>query len=140
MASEQQVKDYLAYWFQLGKKIIVEGKNKQELLPKPVISSDRYSSEFEAIWQQIIKDGGKNWHLEGTTQTIAQLLSADWEIADCPRCSMVVPLKNLGIQLEACPCNDLPNWPNLDIPQPRLPIDNNYYLIKLQQRLREKSK
>jgi hypothetical protein len=53
MASEQEVRQYLAYWFQLGKKVLI--RNGQEsLLPQPVIQGDRYSQAFEDCWQQIL--------------------------------------------------------------------------------------
>lgn len=35
MATKQEVKEYLAYWFQLGKKVVV-GNGKATFLPQPV--------------------------------------------------------------------------------------------------------
>jgi hypothetical protein len=135
MASEQEVKEYLAYWFQLGKKLILDKGVKQELLPQPVISGEQYSQQFENIWHQIIQKDEKNWYLEGTSQTIAELLSPLWEISDCARCGMPVAMINLGLTADGCPCKDLPNWPNTELPQPRSPVSNNQHLTKLQERL-----
>ena len=46
MASEQQVKRYICYWFQLGKRIIMNN-GALTLLPQRVIEGERYSQEFE---------------------------------------------------------------------------------------------
>jgi hypothetical protein len=53
MASESEVRTYIAYWFQLGKKVLIRN-GSEALLPKSVIAGDRYSSEFEDCWQKII--------------------------------------------------------------------------------------
>ena len=53
MASENQVREYIAYWFQLGKKVLIRN-GSEALLPQPVITGDRYSHEFEECWQKII--------------------------------------------------------------------------------------
>jgi hypothetical protein len=65
MASEQQVKRYLAYWFQLGKKVVIRNGNSA-LSPQPVMTGDRYSDEFESIWQQILSPDSGDCYLEGT--------------------------------------------------------------------------
>ncbi|AFZ35419.1 hypothetical protein Sta7437_1863 [Stanieria cyanosphaera PCC 7437] len=135
MASKQEVKMYLAYWFQLGKKIILNKGIKQELLPQPVISGERYSQQFENVWHQITQEDGQNWYLEGTSQTIAELFSSTWEITDCARCGMPVAIVNLGLTSDSCPCKDLPSWPNSELPQPRSPVVNHQHLTKLQERL-----
>lgn len=133
MASSEQVKQYLAYWFQLGKRLIFD--QGQSVLPQPVIEGDRYSSEFEACWQQILASGGKNCHLEGTIQTIGELLSEKWELVGCARCGLPVPMLNLGVHSGPCPCFDLPTWPNTDLPQPRLPVDSRSQLDQIRARL-----
>jgi hypothetical protein len=51
MASENQVKKYIAYWFQLGKKVLIRN-GSEALLPKSVIVGDLYSPEFEDCWQK----------------------------------------------------------------------------------------
>jgi hypothetical protein len=136
MASEQQVKTYLAYWFQLGKHLCWNNSQKQ-LLPQPVIRGDCYSSEFEACWQKIMAEEGKNCYLEGTDATIDQLLSSEWNIESCVRCSMPVPMVDLGIQPLECPCNDLDSWPNTELPQPRLPVNSITRLQGIHSRLNQ---
>ncbi|MBW4522526.1 MAG: hypothetical protein KME16_22975 [Scytolyngbya sp. HA4215-MV1] len=136
MASEQQVKQYLAYWFQLGKKIVLNN-GQSALLPQPVIQGNFYSPEFDACWQQIQSADTGDCYLEGTAQTIAELLSPAWEITPCSRCSMPVPVKMVGMTPPECPCFDLPGWPNLEIPTPRAPINTQQLLSKIRDRLRQ---
>lgn len=138
MASEEKVKSYLAQWFHLGKKVIF-GKTQEAICPDPVIVMDHYSSVFETYWQKILAVNGKDFYLEGTDQTIAELLSSQWEIHSCSRCKMPVPLKERGIPSVSCPCSDLSTWPNLDIPIPHSPINNKAHLHKLQLRLNHNS-
>jgi hypothetical protein len=133
MASEQQVKKYLAYWFQLGKKVLLNNGHKK-VFPKTVIEGNSYSEEFERCWQQILKSGSDSY-LEGTSQNIKQLLTENWEISPCARCDMPIPMIQLGIQSVDCPCSDLPNWPNQELPKPRSPVDSANHLIGLQERL-----
>lgn len=132
MASEQKVKQYLAYWFQLGKKVLTP--NGQTILPQPVIQGDRYSQEFEDCWRHILAASGDS-HLEGTEQSIAQLLTPAWELADCARCSMPVPVRSVGIASLFCPCNDLATWPNTEIPAPRSPVNSQAQLTDIRDRL-----
>lgn len=139
MASQDQVKQYLAYWFQLGKKVLI--KNGQEaLLPQPVIQGNRYSTEFEECWQQLVSPTSKDCYLEGTQQTIAELLSPAWEINPCARCEMPVPVPNLGMPALTCPCIDLPTWPDTEMPQPRSPINTQSQLIQIRDRLMQAGK
>ena len=137
MASQPQVKTYLAYWFQLGKKVIVP-RTAKELLPQPVIRGNRYSQEFENCWQSIIANQGKDCYLEGTNQTIAELLTSAWEIIPCARCDMPVPIVDLGAQPIECPCSDLLSWPNSELPQPRSPVNNSVQINKIYTRLAKK--
>lgn len=130
----EQVKRYLAYWFQLGKRV-VSGDGSEALLPQPVFESDRYSPEFERCWQHILESEKKNFYLEGTEQSIRELLSPLWEVASCARCEMPVPIKKLGAQSLSCPCSDLPDWPNTELPQPRSPVDSRTHLNRLRDRL-----
>ena len=106
MASPDQVRRYLAYWFQLGKKLIVRN-GQSEILPCPALWGDRYSPEFEACWQQVIADSGQHYHLEGTSQTVADLLGSAWEIESCAWREMPVPMPDLGLLSANCPCTDL---------------------------------
>lgn len=137
MASQQQVKTYLAYWFQLGKKIL--WRNVEQKIPQPIIKGDRFSEEFESCWQKILAAEGKDYYLAGTSKTIEELLSSKWDIIDCARCNMPVPMVELGLQSLDCPCNDLDTWPNLELPQPRSPVDSQEKLRAIQERLSSKS-
>lgn len=132
MASPDQVKQYLAYWFQLGKRLNLE--QDRSVLP-PVFTENHYSPAFEACWQQVLQVGGRDCYLDGTTQSLEELFSPRWDISDCARCSMPVPILNLGVWTTACPCFDLPTWPNTDLPQPRSAIDNHTQLSKIRERL-----
>jgi hypothetical protein len=133
MASEQQVKKYLAYWFQLGKQILLRN-GQEKLLPKIIIQGHRYSEEFESCWQSILQSAGE-CYLEGTAQSVKDLLSPRWEISPCARCDMPIPIIQLGIQSDLCPCNDLANWPNQELPKPRSPVDSSVHLSNIQFRL-----
>ena len=138
MASEQEVKQYLAYWFQLGKKVYV--RNGQDALqPTSILNNhgngNGYSYEFEACWQQIRIAGMGNCYLEGTNQTLAEMLTQQWEISACARCEMPVPVQSAGIPDPACPCDDLPTWPNTELPQPRSPIASQSHLLGIRDRL-----
>lgn len=139
MASEQQVKTYLAYWFQLGKHL-QWGNGREQLLSQPIINGHRYSQEFEACWQQIMATKGKDCYLEGTNQTVDELLSSTWNIESCARCGMPVPEIDLGIQPLSCPCNDLDNWPNQQLPQPRSPVNSVARLQGIKSRLNNQAK
>jgi hypothetical protein len=134
MASQHQIRQYLAYWFQLGKQVFLNN-GCEALLPQPVIQGDRYSPEFESCWQRIMSPASGDCYLEGTDQTIQELLSSVWEINPCARCEMPVPVRSQGIPTLSCPCIDLPFWPNLDIPQPRSPINSHAQLMQIRDRL-----
>ncbi|MBF2057654.1 MAG: hypothetical protein IGQ45_10665 [Cyanobacterium sp. T60_A2020_053] len=134
MASATAVKKYLAYWFQLQKPVIMTRQNKA-ILPQKVIVGSRYSLEFERCWDLVSNPDTGDCHVEGTVQTIQQLLSPKWEINDCARCQMPVPIIEVGIQDSDCVCSDLENWPNNEIPYPRAPIDNSQALTKIHSRL-----
>jgi hypothetical protein len=136
MASEQQVRQYLAYWFQLGKRVAI-GNGREFLLPKPVIAGDRYSDEFEDCWQRVISPDAGDCYLEGTSQTIAELLSPAWQINPCARCSMPVPMATVGMPPLDCPCSDLDNWPDNQALQPRPPVSSQVLLSRLRDRLRQ---
>ncbi|MDB9319709.1 hypothetical protein [Nodularia spumigena] len=134
MATKQEVKEYLAYWFQLGKKVVV-GNGKATFLPQPVLKGDRYSVEFEECWQTILCHTTGDCYLEGTDETIRELLTPAWEVSACGRCQMPVPMRSLGMPALLCPCNDLPNWPNTELPAPRSPISNQEQLMVIRERL-----
>ena len=134
MASVEQVKCYLAQWFHLGKKVIV-GKTKEAICPNPVIVGDHYSSLFEDYWQEIFSVYSADCYLEGTQETIKELLSYNWDINSCYRCQMLIPIKEKGLPNLYCPCFDLSTWPNLNLPIPHSPINNKNYLYNLKLRL-----
>ena len=136
MASQHQIRQYLAYWFQLGKPVLV--KNGQaKIRPEPVIEGEHYSQEFETCWELILSPESGDCYLEGTSETIEQLLSPEWEVNPCCRCNMPVPLRKRGLPPLCCPCFDLPGWPDLDQVQPRHPISNEVYLLDICHRLRQ---
>lgn len=134
MASEQDVKKYLAYWFQAGKCVALKG-GKESYCPKTVLQGDRYSKEFEDCWNHLLDPASGDCYLEGTTQTINQLLSPIWDISPCARCDMPIPMLVLGVPPTGCPCSDLPNWPNDEIPQPRSPVSTPDHLVQIRDRL-----
>ncbi|MDJ0649937.1 MAG: hypothetical protein QNJ60_14680 [Xenococcaceae cyanobacterium MO_188.B19] len=134
MASTQNVRLYLAYWFQLGKKLVL-GNGEEILLPNPVMEGDSYSRQFEECWDKISQLEGKNCYLEGTDYTIDSLLSSAWDIYPCARCDMPIAIVESGLPSILCPCNDLINWPNLDLPLPRSPVNTKNHLTRLKNRL-----
>ena len=79
MASKQAVKQYLAYWFQLGKKVVI-GSNGKAILPQPIMQGGGYSQEFENCWQQITSPDAGESYLEGTAETINELLTDTWQV------------------------------------------------------------
>jgi hypothetical protein len=133
MASSQQVRQYIAYWFQLGKGVVLEN-GRRTVLPRPVLAGSTYSDAFEKCWQEILAAGG-NGYLEGTQPLIAELLTPAWDIDPCARCAMPVPIKTLGLTSLECPCIDIPTWPNTDIPQPRAPVETQRRLAQIRDRL-----
>jgi len=134
MASPEQVKSYLAHWFQLGKKVKIDN-TKEEFFSNSVIQGDRYSPEFEQCWEQISTSDLGKCYLEGTSQTLSDLLQPTWEINPCARCAMPVPILSVGIQTPACVCADLPLWPDTELPPPRSPMDSRDRLGDIRDRL-----
>jgi hypothetical protein len=135
MASSQQVRAYLAYWFQLGKPVVFQ-RSQSRCLPNPIFYHDNYSAEFEDCWQQLQAVGGQDCYLAGTDQTIAELLSPQWEINNCARCVMPVPMAIGPIaDSQTCPCHDLPSWPNTDAPAPRAAVNSGQQLGRIRDRL-----
>ncbi len=132
MASKTEVKKYLAHWFQLGKKVFINN-GAASLQPQKVVDGESYSDDFEECWQKVISPSSGECYLEGTQQTIAELLSPEWDMVSCSRCDMPVPLR-LGMP-KLCPCNDLPNWPNTELPPPREPVRSHLQLTKIRDRL-----
>lgn len=137
MTSAQEVRQYLAYWFQLGKRVLI--RNGQEsLLPQPVFQGDRYSQAFENCWQLLTSPDSGDCYLEGTQETIAELLTSEWVINPCARCSMPVPVRDVGMPPLSCPCNDLSNWPNTELPPPRSAVNSQAQLMDIRDRLQNR--
>jgi hypothetical protein len=134
MASESEVKKYIACWMQLGKKVWTKA-GQSFCLVHQVLERDRYSPEFDACWAQILDLDSGDCYLEGTSVTVQNLLSPAWEILDCPRCDMPVSMSIVELPSVNCPCNDLPNWPNTELPLPRAPINSQERLSMLQKHL-----
>jgi hypothetical protein len=136
MASQEQVKKYLAHWFQLGKGVIFP-KRQETLRPQRIFEGNNYSPEFEQCWQKILFTDA-DCYLEGTEQTIQQLLSPAWDIIDCPRCELPIPMAVAGVTDSVCTCFDLSGWPNNELPSPRFPVDTINHLHRLRERLKDK--
>jgi hypothetical protein len=134
MASLLQVKQYLAHWFQLGRRVYLKNGNVA-LLPSKIFHGLNYTTEFELCWELVLSPQSGDCYLEGTSQTIADLLTPSWEIADCSRCQMPVPMRVAGIPIGGCPCETLPNWPNNELPAPISPARLESKLIDLHDRL-----
>jgi hypothetical protein len=134
MALESEVREYIAYWFQLGKQVLIRN-GSEALRPKSVIAGDRYSREFEECWQKMISPASGDCYLQGTDETIAQMLTPTWEIEPCARCAMPVAFRQNGMPPLSCPCQDLANWPDTELPQPRSPVSTNAHLSCLCDRL-----
>lgn len=135
MAELEKVKKYIAYWFQLGKKIVIPSQNTT-ILPSRILNAHGYSHEFEKCWELVTDNKTGDCYLEGTSQTIQELLSSKWEISECARCSMPIPMIDLGIQSSGCICNDMENWPNNQLPSPRQPVDNQVSLKRISDSLK----
>lgn len=134
MASEHQIRQYLAYWLQLGKKVVVNN-GQETLLPNPVLEGDRYSKQFEECWQKILDPNSGDCYLEGTEETIKELLTPAWEMMICARCPMPLPVRVQGMPAAVCPCHNILNWPNTELPLPRPPISSQNHLTLIRNRL-----
>jgi len=133
MASVQKVQSFLAYWFQLGKPVVLQHRNTT-CLPTPVFQGAQLSPAFQACWQQIMEHPEHSF-LAGTDENLAELLSDEWDIEGCARCTMPLPMPVRGVKLSPCPCADLPTWPNDDVPPPRAAVCNHTQLDDIRQRL-----
>ena len=131
----EEIKCYIAHWFQLGKRVY-SSKTQTFLLHQSVIEVGKYSEEFEDCWQYILSPESGDCYLEGTEQTVTELLSSDWEVIPCSLCEMPIPVRIAGKGQVSCPCNDLPGWPNLDLPLPRSPVNSGESLNQIQERLK----
>jgi hypothetical protein len=145
MATPLQVKQYLAAWFQMGKAVVAPRHKAGRVFTSRVMVPDIdhnlvYSPEFEQCWADItVAVGAPGYlgdsYLEGTSQTIQELLSNDWDIDDCARCGMQVSMKSLGFSDSTCPCSDMPGMPNDTTIQPAAPRNNQKMLGQVRDRL-----
>lgn len=135
MASQDQVRNFLAHWFQLGKPVVL-AEGRGACLPDPIFQNGSYSPSFEDCWHRIMVTSGQDCYLQGTGQSIAAMLSPAWDVTPCARCEMPIAIPTAGTMTELCPCNDLATWPNTEAPMPRTAVDNQQHLTDLRQRLR----
>lgn len=133
MANATEVKEYLGYWFQLGKGVVFP-KSQVIVLPEPIFTQQYFSAAFEACWQRILTSP-EDCYLEGTEQSLQDLLTPEWEIISCARCALPIPTSRSHIPSCLCPCVDLESWPNSELPQPRLPLNRVLSLRKIHSRL-----
>jgi len=127
MATSIEVKEYLAKWLQMGKKVSINDAEIQ--LPK-VINGEHYSPEFEQLWEQSQRAIS---YLEGTNQTIQDLLKPEWEIINCTTCELPVPILSIGYPgVQSCVCDDNPNLYTI---APRSPVKSSTYLQNISDRL-----
>jgi hypothetical protein len=136
MASQEQVRDFLAHWFLLGKPVML-AYGTSECLPVPVYCKEHFSFAFEDCWQQIMATGGEGCYLKGTVQTIAMMLTPAWDMTPCARCKLPIPMPTLGMTTLPCPCNDLMSWPNQELPMPRTAVNDGCHLDAIQRRLEQ---
>jgi hypothetical protein len=134
MASQEQVRNFLAHWFQLGKPVVL-AEQRGECLPDPIFHNGDYSQSFEDCWHRIMVTSGQDCYLQGTTQSIAAMLSPAWDMTPCARCEMPLAIPIAGSMNYPCPCSDLMSWPNTEVPTPRTAISNDAHLRELRQRL-----
>lgn len=135
-ATDLQVKEYLAHWFQLGKKL-VNLKSGETLLPPSIYQNGKYSSEFEQCWQYATQKDTGNFYLEGMPQSLQDLFSSEWELVPCARCELPIPMRQAGNQSLVCPCHDIDSWPNNELPKPRTAVNSRNHLTKLGDRLQQ---
>ncbi len=138
MASRTLVKTYLAQWMQMGKSVHLPQQNKEVHIHK-IIQGEKYSPVFNMLWEEISTAKAQEAYLKGTSQTISDLLSNQWEIIPCARCSLLVPCLDMGARVPiSCPCDDLIGHPNLESVAPHQPVKTLLHLDSLCDRLTQK--
>jgi hypothetical protein len=132
MATPTEVKNYLAQWLQLGKKISFKD---QAIGTTNILRGDGYSAEFEQIWAEVTAEPDKAY-LEGTDESISTLLDNRWDMLSCVRCGMLAPTIAIGPRATpACPCADIELWPNLETISPRSPVSSQDRLHQIRDRI-----
>ncbi|HAN45506.1 MAG TPA: hypothetical protein DCQ32_03035 [Cyanobacteria bacterium UBA8156] len=131
------VKAYVAQWLQLGKRLELPGRSTSAAIAETV-AGERYTANFENLWYSILHVELGNVYLLGTDVKIADLLTGTWELHECARCGLPVPLPPLGqAQVGPCVCADLSTWPNAETVPPHPPIASSVHLQGLRQRMEE---
>ncbi|NJN30594.1 MAG: hypothetical protein HC824_09325 [Synechococcales cyanobacterium RM1_1_8] len=134
MASQVQIRRYLALWFQLGKSVHIDG-NAQAYCPTNAIQGNDYSPEFEACWQIFVQAGLHHCHLDDVTPSLGDLTESAWDLHTCARCSMPIAQRVAGMASLDCPCSNQTNWPVLELPAPQAPQDWSQRIRAIGQRL-----
>jgi hypothetical protein len=137
MASTSEVRDYFTYWLQLDKGLILDGIRVK---PMAVVAMDgvngnRLSGDFEAMWERALRSP-REAYLEGTEISLAELLTGQWEMVLCPRCPMPMPMRVGAFTDTACPCHEMPMYPNTETIMPHLPVSTPDRLGMLRDRLK----
>jgi len=133
------VKAYVAQWLQLGKRLELPGRSTTVAIAETV-AGEKYTVNFESLWHSILHVELGNVYLSGTDVKIADLLAGKWDLHECARCGLPVPLPPLGqAQTGPCVCGDLSTWPNAETVPPHPPIASGVYLQGLRQRLEQGS-
>jgi hypothetical protein len=100
----------------------------------------QFSLDFEICWAEILSQP-QRYYLEGTEESVADLLSGKWDIINCARCTMLIPITNQGVvSLGPCPCADLSGWPNFETLPPRLQSEEDVNVARLNQILERLSR
>jgi hypothetical protein len=137
MASTAELRDYFAYWLQLDKGLVLDGVQVEPIavIQQDTLRGDRLSSAFEDLWARALRSPQKTY-LDGTSVSLAELLTGEWEMVLCARCPMPIPLKVGGGTEGACPCHEMTDWPNSETIVPHLPVSTPDRLSKLCDRLK----
>jgi hypothetical protein len=137
MTNYDAVKKYFAQWLQMGKKVFIKKQNKFVGI-KHVIRGEFYSNEFEDLWAEISDPRSGDVYLEGTDESVQDLLAPEWEIVDCARCGTSIPCLSMGPRdAQICPCHDLISLPNLETIAPREPVITAKHLSSIMSRLKQ---
>jgi hypothetical protein len=137
MATELDLKNFVACWMQLGKGVYQPTGELIHLAK--VLQGEQYNPEFETLWQDLSSFGLQNVYLEGTSVSLSALNTELWEIVPCARCTMPVALPIGNTASCICPCHDLQGWPNSELPTPRPPVANKAHFDRILKRLNVES-
>jgi hypothetical protein len=69
MATQDQVREFLAHWFQLGKPVVL-AEDRGECLPSPMFYKGGYSQSFEDCWHQIMVTSGQGCYLRAPPKAL----------------------------------------------------------------------